>query len=320
MSGQKRVILKIRGLSKTYSSGLSLRRGAPAVADVDLDLRQGGFISIIGESGSGKTTLGKLILRLLKPSRGTIEYEGRDLRGIRGRDLKAYYRDVQGIFQDPFCTFNPLYKIDRVFSMIKENFLPDMDTAAFGKKVEEVIGLVDLNPAEVLGKYPHQLSGGQLQRLLIARALVMDVKILVADEIISMLDASTRVDILNLLGKLTYECGMAVLFITHDLSLGYYISEETMIMYKGRVVEFGDSQAVFKSPAHPYTRMLFASVPDITSMHAGKGGSGPSRAEDKENFLPETIDRHVREFYASHPEAERGLVEIGPGPRVVLRI
>jgi peptide/nickel transport system ATP-binding protein len=152
----------------------------------------------------------------------------------------------------------------------------------------------------------------------------MDVKVLVADEIISMLDASTRVDILNLLGKLTYERGMSVLFITHDLSLGYYISEETMIMYKGRVVEFGTSESVFRRPAHPYTRMLFASVPDISAARSGADGGIPgraaSRSSGKADFLPETIERCVREFYAGNLDAPGGLVEIEPGHKAILRI
>jgi peptide/nickel transport system ATP-binding protein len=315
--------MEISGLTKFYSSGLGLRHGDPAVADVSFSISSGGFISVIGESGSGKTTLGKLILRLLRPSAGTIKYKGRDIRSLRRDELRSYYREGQGIFQDPFSSFNPLYKVDRTFRMIYENFLFDHDWSEFEGRVEKVVGMVDLNPREVLGKYPHQLSGGQLQRLLIARALLMDVKLLIADEIISMLDASTRADILNLLGKLAYEEGMAVLFITHDLSLGYYISAETMIMYKGRVVEYGLSEKVFREPVHPYTKILFASVPDIAAERERSAQENLVRAiqgMSKEDFLPEAIARRVREFYAVNHKRPKGLVEVSEGHRAVLTV
>jgi peptide/nickel transport system ATP-binding protein len=301
------VILDIRNCTKVYTSGLHLKKAAPAVNDFSYPIRRGKFISLIGESGSGKTTVGKLILRLLKPTSGEILYEGADIKNFKKKELKDYYRDVQGIFQDPFSSFNPLFKIDRVFKMIFDSFMPGEKNRA--KKVEKTICSVDMNPGEILGKYPHQLSGGQLQRLLIVRSLLMDVKLLVADELISMLDASTRIDILNLLGMLTRERGMTVLFITHDLSLGYYISDETMIMHKGVLVECGDSQKVFNHPQHPYTKMLLKSVPDIAV-----------KWNDREVFLPEAINAELREFYAKNGSRPKGLTEVEPEHQVILNL
>jgi peptide/nickel transport system ATP-binding protein len=169
---------------------------------------------------------------------------------------------VQGVFQDPFSSYNPIYKADRVFSVIREEFFPGVTGAEWRDNVENALHDVGLNPAHVLDKFPHQLSGGQLQRFLIARALLLDIQFLVADEIISMLDASTRVDVLNLLADLKAR-GLSILFITHDLSLGYYISEKSVILYRGCVAEMGLTEKIYDKPQHPYTKMLMASVPRL---------------------------------------------------------
>ncbi len=255
-------LLKVQNLTKEFPLGFFGKERLKAVDDVSFEIERSRIVSLIGESGSGKTTVGKLILKLIRPSSGQILFNGRDITQIKGRELGEYYRKVQGVFQDPFSSFNPIYKIDRVLNMVFEEFFPDTPASERRTKMEEVIASVGMNPREILGKYPHQLSGGQLQRILIARTLLLNVELLIADEIISMLDASTRVDILNLLGDLR-ERGMSVIFITHDLSLGYYISDETFIMYRGNIVEMGDTEKVFHNPIHPYTKMLLESVPEI---------------------------------------------------------
>ena len=162
---------------------------------------------------------------------------------------------MQGVFQDPFSTYNPIFKADRVFRIIKDEFFPEVSTQQWQDKVNAALEAVGLNPEHVLDKYPHQLSGGQLQRFLIARALLLDIRFLVADEIISMLDASTRIDVLNLLADLKSR-GLSILFITHDLSLAHYISERAVILYRGCIVEMGDTDKIFNHPQHPYTQML----------------------------------------------------------------
>jgi peptide/nickel transport system ATP-binding protein len=166
------------------------------------------------------------------------------------------------VFQDPFGTYNPIFKADRAFRIIREEFYPDVEDEVWEKKVEDALWAVGLNPELCLNKFPHQLNGGQLQRLLIARALLLDIEFLVADEIISMLDASTRIDVLNLLADLKAR-GLSILFITHDLSLGYYISEKAVILYRGRAVEVGSTEKIYANPLHPYTKMLMASVPRL---------------------------------------------------------
>jgi len=198
-----------------------------------------------------------MILRLIPATRGTITFDGQDVVKLPRR---GYYRLVQGVFQDPFSSYNPIFKADHVFGMIRGVYFRGMPDSEWDARVEAALEAVGLDPGQVLHKYPHQLSGGQLQRLLIARALLLDIRLLVADEIISMLDASTRIDVLNLLGDLKAR-GLGILFITHDLSLGYYSSQRTVILLRGKIVEMGATEKVYGNPLHPYTKMLIASVP-----------------------------------------------------------
>jgi peptide/nickel transport system ATP-binding protein len=255
-------MLTLDGVSKVYKVGTFGGKELPAVRNVSFDVAAGEVVSLIGESGSGKTTVGKMILRLIGITDGRIDLDGNDISAIKGHDLKAYYQKVQGVFQDPFSSFNPMFKADHVLGMMRDEYFSGVPAADWTSKVEASLEAVSLNPGEVLNKYPHQLSGGQLQRLLIARALLLDIEFLVADEIISMLDASTRIDVLNLLGELKAR-GLGILFITHDLSLGNYISEKTVILRRGAVVEMGATDKVFGTPLHPYTRLLIGSVPQL---------------------------------------------------------
>jgi peptide/nickel transport system ATP-binding protein len=252
-------VLTLDRVSKVYKVGTFGGTDLPAVRDVSFDVDAGQVVSLIGESGSGKTTIGRMILRLTPATRGTISFDGADVSGL---PRTAYYRLVQGVFQDPFSSYNPIFKADHVFGMIRGVYFSGLRDAEWATRVESALEGVGLDPGQVLHKYPHQLSGGQLQRLLIARALLMDIRLLVADEIISMLDASTRIDVLNLLGDLR-ERGLGILFITHDLSLGYYSSQQTVILSRGRIVEMGATEKVYGNPLHPYTKSLIASVPHL---------------------------------------------------------
>jgi peptide/nickel transport system ATP-binding protein len=255
-------MLKLDKISKIYRVGTFGGKELHAVSEVSFDIQDGEVVSLIGESGSGKSTIGKMILKLISVSKGTISLDGQDVSPLKGPALKEYYRKVQGVFQDPFSSYNPIFKADRVFSTIHDEFFPGMGRAEWDDRVEKALRAVGMNPEHVQNKYPHQLSGGQLQRFLIARALLLDIKVLVADEIISMLDASTRIDVLNLLAELK-STGLSILFITHDLSLGYYISEKTVILYRGCAVEMGSTEKIFANPLHPYTKILMASVPRL---------------------------------------------------------
>ncbi|AQZ60257.1 Mannoside ABC transport system, ATP-binding protein 2 [[Actinomadura] parvosata subsp. kistnae] len=272
-------MLKLHDVTKEFRVGAFGGRRVAAVKGVTFEVVPGEVVSLIGESGSGKSTIGRMILGLNPVTSGSITFDG-----LPVKPGKEYYRRVQGIFQDPFSSFNPVFKADRVFAMIKETYHASVPAPQWAERVEAALRDVRLNPGQVLGKYPHQLSGGQLQRLLIARALLLDIKLLVADEITSMLDASTRIDVLNLLAELKAR-GLSVLYITHDLSLGNYLAERTVVLRKGGVVEMGPTGSVFGDPLHPYTRELLSAVPRLhepwddavpveTCLYHRKGGSG----------------------------------------------
>ncbi len=255
-------MMRLDKVSKVYRIGAFGGKKLPAVCDVSFDIRDTEVVSLIGESGSGKTTIGRMILRLIPITSGKIWFNDVDISTLKGAALKEYYRKVQGVFQDPYGSYNPIFKADRIFHIIRREFFPDIPQAEWDEKVERALTSVGLNPRQVLNKFPHQLSGGQVQRFLIARALLLDIEFLVADEIISMLDASTRIDVLNLLADLKAR-GLSILFITHDLSLGYYISDRSVILYRGYVVEKGSTEKIYSHPLHPYTKMLMASVPRL---------------------------------------------------------
>jgi len=255
-------MLTLDRVSKVYHVGAFGGKTLTAVREVSFTVAPGEVVSLIGESGSGKSTIGKMILRLIGINGGTITFGDTNVATLRGDALRDYYHEVQGVFQDPFSSCNPIFKVDHIFSLIRGIYFRALSGAEWRAKVAGALEAVSLDSGQVLHKYPHQLSGGQLQRLLVARALLLDTKFLVADEIISMLDASTRIDVLNLLGDLKAR-GLGILFITHDLSLGNYISEKTVILRRGRVVEMGQTSKVFSNPTHPYTRMLIASVPQL---------------------------------------------------------
>ena len=255
-------MLRLDHVTKRYRVGTFGGKELVAVRDVSLEVRPGEVVALIGQSGSGKSTIGRMILRLTSASEGTVSFDGADVAGFKGERLRAYYADVQGVFQDPFSSYNPVFRADRTLELVRQTYFPRLGERAWRDKVEAALAAVRLDPAQVLGKYPHQLSGGQLQRLLVARALLLDIRLLVADEIISMLDASTRIDVLNLLGDLKAR-GLGILFITHDLSLGNYLSDQAVILRQGVVVEEGPTERVFGQPRHPYTRALLASVPRL---------------------------------------------------------
>jgi ABC-type oligopeptide transport system ATPase subunit len=296
-------MLELNTCCKSYRVGAFGGSELLAVRDVSFGVTPGEVVSLIGESGSGKSTIGKMILRLLRTTRGAITFEGVDISTLQGRKLKEYYAEVQGVFQDPFSSYNPIFKADRVFTMLRSEYFSGLSASEWNSKLEKSLDAVSLDPGNVLHKYPHQLSGGQLQRLLIARALLLDIRLLVADEIISMLDASTRIDVLNLLGDLKAR-GLGILFITHDLSLGNYISDKTMILWRGRVVELGATERVFGNPLHPYTKTLLASVPQlhtkwrdlepepVATSAVGDGTRAPSVLADGDGTLVEVEDDH----------------------------
>jgi len=249
------------GLTKVFGFG---RQKTVAVDHVDLELHEGEVISIVGESGSGKTTLAKMLLGLINTSEGEIYFQGekRDISTYRKK--REYWKNIQAIFQDPFSSYNIFSKIDAVLmdciNMRGGRNLPK------AKKVElmtEACSFVNLKYEELTNKYPFELSGGQMQRLMIARIFLLKPKILLADEPTSMIDACSRATILDMLMGLRKEVGMTVIFITHDIGLAYYVSDGVYIMEHGKFVEHGTADRVILHPSEPYTRRLISDVPKI---------------------------------------------------------
>ena len=250
-----------RGVTKVFGLG---DKKTVAVDHVDFDFHVGEFVSIVGESGSGKTTLSKMLLGLLNHTEGEILFMGEPRDISTNKKRKDYWKGIQAIFQDPFSSFNTFQKIDSVLldciHMRGGKNLPKE------KKIEmmtEACSFVNLKFAELTNKYPFELSGGQMQRLMIARIFLLKPKILLADEPTSMVDACSRATILDMLLQLRDEIGMTIIFITHDIGLAYYISDTVYIMEHGKFVEFGKADEVILEPKAPYTKRLISDVPKI---------------------------------------------------------
>lgn len=220
------------------------------------------LINIVGESGSGKTTAARTLLGLQRPTSGVARWNGRDIyRSLDRRGRRAFRSDVQAVFQDPYGIYNPFYKIDRVFDLVIKNFGLARGRAERTELIERALTAVNLRPGDVLGRHPHQLSGGERQRVMLARAYLLEPKVIVADEAISMLDVAVRAVIMNILLDFKERLGISTIFITHDLSAARYLGGQIMVMQRGRVVESGDTAAVMEHPQHPYTQLLLDSIP-----------------------------------------------------------
>jgi peptide/nickel transport system ATP-binding protein len=259
---EQRVLFRGTGVSRTFGRGKNL---VEAVKDVNFTLSEGQITTVVGESGSGKSTLARMVLRLLAVSGGTLEFDGRDVTAITGRARAEYWRDVQAVFQDPFSSFNQFFTVRRLLS---RSFRLIGSSKAGQQRMEEALNHVGLQASAVLDRYPHQLSGGQRQRVMIARALMMRPRLLVADEATSMLDASLRVNILNVLTDLRDELGMTILFITHDIGQACYIADQVLVMEHGLMVEQGPADQVIFDPQHEYTRRLLSDVPRLSGESA----------------------------------------------------
>jgi peptide/nickel transport system ATP-binding protein len=261
MPDEKKVCLSGSGLTKVFGFG---RQKTVAVDHVGFNFYEGEVISIVGESGSGKTTLAKMLLGLISITEGDIYFQGKK-RDIRTHKKKReYWKSVQAIFQDPYSSYNIFHKIDAVLldciNMRGGRKLP------YEKKVElmaEACGFVNLKFEELTNKYPFELSGGQMQRLMIARIFLLNPKILLADEPTSMIDACSRATILEMLMQLRKEIGMTIIFITHDIGLAYYVSDSVYIMEHGKFVESGSADEVILHPKEAYTQRLISDVPKI---------------------------------------------------------
>jgi oligopeptide/dipeptide ABC transporter ATP-binding protein len=256
-------LLEFKNVTKIYSNGIINKTTTTALNNVSFKLAENDptIMTVAGESGSGKTTLAMLLLGFIPPTEGQILYKGQDISKLRGEERFTFRREVQAVFQDPFAVFNPFYTVDHLLSVPIKKFKLASSKAEVHEKMVEALEAVGLHPQDILGRFPHQLSGGQRQRINVARALVLKPKVLVADEPVSMVDASLRANILEILQNLQQEHGVSIIYITHDLTTAYHVSKSILVMYRGNVMEAGDVDRIIKKPQHPYTRLLIDSIP-----------------------------------------------------------
>ncbi|WP_258037305.1 MULTISPECIES: ABC transporter ATP-binding protein [unclassified Streptomyces] len=262
---EREKVLEVRDLVKHFpiTQGIVLRRKIGAVQAVDginLELRRGETLGIVGESGCGKSTLAKLLIGLERPTSGTIRVRGQDLTSLSGGDLLAARRNIQMVFQDPYTSLNPRMTVGDLVGEPFEIHTGVVPRGGRRKRVQELLDLVGLNPDHI-NRYPHQFSGGQRQRIGIARALALEPEVLLCDEPVSALDVSIQAQVINLLEKLQDELGLSYLFIAHDLSVVRHIADQLGVMYLGRMVEYGNATEIYDAPTHPYTQALLSAVP-----------------------------------------------------------
>jgi oligopeptide/dipeptide ABC transporter ATP-binding protein len=256
-------LAELEQATKIYRGGMLSKNSTIALDHVSLTIRGDTpqVVAVVGESGSGKSTLASLLLGFISPTEGTVRFQGRDIASLRGADLGRFRREVQAVFQDPFSVFNPFYKVDHVLTVPIQKFRLARTTAQRQELMVTALEAVGLRPDETLGRYPHQLSGGQRQRVIVARALMLKPKLIIADEPVSMVDASLRATILESLRTVNRTLKVPILYITHDLGTAYHVSDHIVVMYRGSIVEAGAVETVIDAPKHPYTRLLIDSIP-----------------------------------------------------------
>jgi oligopeptide/dipeptide ABC transporter ATP-binding protein len=274
-------LLEVRDASKIYGGGLLKRSGVVVALDhLSYSISNGrpAITAIAGESGSGKTTLALLMMGFLSPSSGQVFYRGRDVASMSTAERRLFRREVQPIFQDPYEAFNPFYRVDHVLETPLKRFGLATSHADARRQIEDALERVGLRPNETLGRFPHQLSGGQRQRIGVARALLCRPRVIVADEPVSMVDASLRATILASLQVLNRDLGISIIYITHDLTTAYQICDNIVVLYLGRVAEVGSVDQVIRAPKHPYTQLLVSSIP-VADRRRQWGEDAPSDSD-----------------------------------------
>jgi oligopeptide/dipeptide ABC transporter ATP-binding protein len=256
-------LLEAQNVTRIFGSGAISKGRTVAVDGVSLVINEDkpSITAIAGESGSGKTTLARLLLGMILPTSGSILYKSQNLVSMDKRTRKEFRRQVQAIFQDPYEAYNPVYKVDSVLSIPIRKFGLAHSKEQKRERIVESLEMAGLRPEDTLGRYPHQLSGGQRQRIMVARALLLNPRVILADEPVSMVDASLRATILESLLKLKLDFGISFIYITHDLTTAYQVSQNIYVLYRGSVSEMGSVEKVIKDPKHPYTRLLVSSIP-----------------------------------------------------------
>jgi len=257
MTQPRESLLEVRGLRVEFE-------GRAAVDDVSFDIAPGEVLGLVGESGSGKSTLARALLRLVPAARGTVSFRGTDLLRCTGKALRRRRRDLQIVFQDPLASLDPRMSVGEILAEPLEIFEPALGAREQGARIAEMLERVGLAP-QVAGRYPHEFSGGQCQRIGIARAMMPSPQLLLCDEPVSSLDVSIQGQIVNLLSDLQRDLGTAMLFISHNLAVVRHLSDRVMVMYAGRIVETAGVSELFAAPVHAYTRALLAAVPDLST-------------------------------------------------------
>lgn len=257
--------LVVKDLVKIYSLGFFSKKYIGAVRKISFEVNEGEIVSLVGESGSGKTTTAKIILRLLPPTSGDVFIDGiniwKDI--VDQESLRKLRRKVHAIFQDPFASYNPFYPVERTLWQVINLLEKKPEKKEALEIIKEALFKVGLNPKDILGKYPHQISGGQKQRIMIARCWILKPSLIIADEPTSMIDASSRGGIIELLESMREEQKTSIIFITHDLGLAYYISDRILVMKDGVIVEEGKPDDIIIRPSHEYTKILVGSIPKL---------------------------------------------------------
>lgn len=268
----------------TIGGGFAAEERFKALQGVSFDLYKGRTLALVGESGCGKSTCARLITKVYPATSGEILFNGHNIDHIKSRsDLQDYRSKVQMVFQDPFGSLNPTHTIAHHLTRPLKIHKQVSSKQDIPSRLRELIDLVELAP-DTLGKFPHELSGGQRQRVNLARALAVGAEVILADEPTSMLDVSIRLGVLNLMQRMKKELGIGFLYITHDLATAHYIAEETAVMYKGQIVEWGDTHAILTDPQHPYTRLLISAVPDPDLPFGKLVESEPNYLQDAEQI------------------------------------
>ncbi|MFW5988112.1 MAG: ABC transporter ATP-binding protein [bacterium] len=261
VTNEKDILIQTHNLTKIFGSGADK---VVAVDNVNIKVDKNKIVSFVGQSGSGKTTIARMLLLLTKPTQGSFSFRGESFADFnRARKIK-YWQKVQGIFQDPFASFNQFYRVRKILQDCYKLFDSQPSKAEKKEEIRNALKQVNLDPDDVLDQYPFEMSGGQRQRIMIARAFIIKPQILIADEPTSMIDTCSRSNILNSLMKLKKRQDLSIIFITHDMGLAYYVSDELLIMKEGKIVEKGDCVRVVEEPQHPYTRQLLDDVPTLT--------------------------------------------------------
>jgi oligopeptide/dipeptide ABC transporter ATP-binding protein len=256
-------LLRAQRVTKVFGGGLLKRNRVVALRDfsMTIDPDTPSITAVVGESGSGKSTMARLLLGLETPTNGEVSYNDKNLQELGRAERREFLRDVQVVFQDPFAAYNPFYRVDHVLEVPIAKFGLARSKQESRDLVRQVLETVGLRPKETLGRYPHQLSGGQRQRIMVARALLMRPKLIIADEPVSMIDASLRATVLDSLKQLHQKFGISLIYITHDLTTAYQISHDIIVLYQGTIAEAGAIEPIVKQPQHPYTQLLIGSIP-----------------------------------------------------------